>query len=145
MGRRRLAHFQIGTEPIFRYTVGMKSIVPQRLAYGILAALAMFAMIVTGCSSTKKVDWNSRVGTYTFDDAVTELGPPDKQTTMSDGKKVADWVTRRAGGTSIGFGVGSYGSHGGVGVGQTVGSGYRESVTRLVFGTDGKLVSWTKN
>jgi hypothetical protein len=110
--------------------------------------LAAFTLAVCGCSTTKKVDWNSRVGNYTYDQAVTEFGPPDKQTTLSDGKLVADWVSRRhSGGASIGFGVGSFGHSGGVGVGvsQPVGSSYNDRVMRLTFGPDKKLVTWTKN
>ena len=110
--------------------------------------VALFGLLVAGCSTTKKVDWNSRVGSYTYDQAVAEMGPPDKQTKLSDGKTVAEWITRRSGGSglSIGVGGGSFGSHGGVGVGvsQSVGSGGSERGLRLVFGTDGKLTSWSK-
>jgi hypothetical protein len=41
--------------------------------------LALMAAFIAGCQTTKPVDWNSRIGNYTFDQAVTELGPPDKQ------------------------------------------------------------------
>ena len=114
----------------------------------VLIALFMFtgaALLVNGCASTKKVNWNSRVGSYTYDQAVAELGPPDKQAKTSNGQTVADWIKRRSGGSSISFGTGFYGRHSGVAVGQTVGSGYQESVTRLTFGTDGKLISWFQN
>ncbi|MEK7707853.1 MAG: hypothetical protein AAB380_07645 [Verrucomicrobiota bacterium] len=110
--------------------------------------VALFGLLVAGCSTTKKVDWNSRVGSYTYDQAVAEMGPPDKQTKLSDGKTVAEWIRRRSGGSglSIGVGGGSFGSHGGVGVGvsRSVGSGGSERGLRLVFGTDGKLTSWSK-
>jgi hypothetical protein len=109
---------------------------------------ALFGLLVAGCSTTKKVDWNSRVGSYTYDQAVAEMGPPDKQAKLSDGATVAEWITHRSGGggMSIGIGGGSYGSHGGMGVGvsQAVGSGGSNRGLRLVFGTDGKLVSWSK-
>ena len=118
-------------------------------AIGFLCALvALCGLLGTGCSTTKKVDWNSRVGSYTYDQAVVEMGPPDKQTQLSDGKTVAEWITGRSGGggLSIGVGGGSYGSHGGMGVGvsQSVGSGGSDRVLRLVFDTDGKLTSWSK-
>lgn len=110
--------------------------------------VALFGLLVAGCSTTKKVDWNSRVGSYTYDQAVTEMGPPDKQAKLSDGKTVAEWITHRSGGggLSLGVGGGSYGSHGGMGVGmsQSVGSGGSERGLRLVFDTDGKLTSWSK-
>jgi len=110
------------------------------------AVTALFVLLFAGCA-TKKVDWNSRVGSYTYDQAVHDMGPPDKQAKLSDGKTVAEWITHRSGGgMSIGVGGGSYGSHTGVGVGvsQSVGSGGSDRGLRLVFGTDGKLTSWSK-
>ncbi len=44
---------------------------------------------------TPRIDWSSRIGTYTFDQAVLELGPPDKYAKISDGTGVAEWLTRR--------------------------------------------------
>ena len=112
------------------------------------AFVGILALLVTGCKTAPKVDWNSRVGNYTYDQAVAELGPPDKQAKLSDGATVAEWITHRSGGggMSIGIGGGSYGSHGGMGVGvsQSVGSGGSDQVLRLVFGPDGKLTSGPK-
>jgi hypothetical protein len=122
----------------------MKTVIRRGVAKWAFAAI-MFALLGIGCSTTKKLDWNSRVGLYTFDQAITELGPPDRQTKTSDGKTVADWVTHSTSSTSVSFGTGFYGGHTAVGVGQTVGSGYREHVTRLTFDTEGKLLSWSKN
>ena len=93
-----------------------------------LAILALATALIAGCKTTKPVDWNSRVGTYTFDQAVTELGPPDKQTTLSDSKLVAQWITRRNGGSSFSVGTGFYTGGVGVGVGHSVGR-----VTRTEF------------
>ena len=108
---------------------------------------SLFGLLLAGCAA-QKTDWNSRVGIYTYDQAVADMGPPDKQTTLSDGKTVAEWITHRAGesGLSIGVGGGSYGGNGGMGVGvsQSVGSGGSYRGLRLVFGTDGKLTSWSK-
>jgi hypothetical protein len=52
-------------------------------------------LLLTGCTTTK-IDWKARVGNYTYDQAVLELGPPDKSATLADGTVVADWLTRRA-------------------------------------------------
>jgi len=54
------------------------------------------------------VDWNSRIGSYTYDQTVTDLGPPDKQTKLTDGKTVAEWVTHRNGGSGVSFGTGFF-------------------------------------
>src|SRR3989442_1020288 len=41
-------------------------------------------VFLTGCASTK-IDWNSRIGNYTYDQTVVELGPPDKYAKLTDG------------------------------------------------------------
>src|SRR2546426_3892320 len=57
--------------------------------------LAMSLLWVwVGCA-TPKIDWNSRIANYTFDQAVTELGPPDKSAKLTDGTTVAEWLTGR--------------------------------------------------
>jgi len=110
-----------------------------------LTILVLATALIVGCKTTKPVDWNSRVGTYTFDQAVTQLGPPDKQTTLSDGKLVAQWITHRNGGS--GFSVGTGFNTGGVGVGVShgVGSGYKDKILTLTFGANSMLAAWSKN
>lgn len=104
-----------------------------------LASLPWF----TGCQSKPRIDWASRVGNYTFDQAVTEMGPPDKSSKLTDGTLVAEWLqTRQAGGFSVGIGTGVYGRHGGVSVGQSVGTGSGARFLRLTFGPDGKLTGY---
>jgi hypothetical protein len=96
----------------------------------------VFAIILVACA-TQKIDWGSRVGNYTFDQAVMEFGPPDKSAELSDGTMIAEWYQRRSG-PSIGFGTGI--GHGPVAVGVGVpisGADYR--VLRLSFGPDGVL------
>ncbi len=110
-----------------------------------LVTLVLAALVMTGCATTRPIDWNSRVGSYTFDQAVTELGPPDKQAKLSDGKTVAVWITHREGGTSFSVGTGFYGGNTGFGVGQTVGTGYSDRVLTLTFGTNNVLTAWSKN
>jgi hypothetical protein len=101
---------------------------------------------IAGCKSTPKVDWDARVGSFTFDQAVAELGPPDKTATLTDGGKVADWIERSRGG-GVGFGVGTGFSTGGVGVGvgHSTGGRVRNNVLRLTFDAENKLISWSKN
>ena len=113
--------------------------------FSFLVILALVTALLVGCKTTKPIDWNSRVGTYTFDQAVTELGPPDKQTTLSDGKLVAQWITHRNGGTSFSVGTGFYTGGVGVGVGHSVGSGYPDKILTLTFGTNQVLAAYTKN
>ena len=72
-----------------------------------------FCLFLIGCASTK-IDWNSRIGNYTYDQAVLELGPPDKYAKLTDGTVVAEWMTRRGySGGSAGFMYGyGYPCHG---------------------------------
>ena len=58
----------------------------------ILPALAV--LLVAGCVTTPKIDWAARVGDYTCDQAIMELGPPDKSAKLTDGTTIADWLTR---------------------------------------------------
>ncbi len=57
--------------------------------------LLLAALALAGCV-TPKIDWTARVGNYTYDQAITEMGPPDKNAKLTDGTVVADWLTRRA-------------------------------------------------
>ncbi len=114
----------------------------------VLFALMLLIPIagIVGCKSTPKVDWQSRVGSFTYDQAVTELGPPDKVATISDGRKIADWVRRsRRSGLSFGVGTGFSTGGVGVGVGQSVGTSSRDQVLRLTFNAENRLVDWSKN
>jgi outer membrane protein assembly factor BamE (lipoprotein component of BamABCDE complex) len=114
--------------------------------FSLLAVLALAAAFFAGCSTTKPVAWDSRVGTYTFDQAVTELGPPDKPPAkLSDGKTVVQWVTHRSGGSGLGIGTGFYTGGVGVGVSQSVGSGRSDKILTLTFNTNNVLASWKKN
>ena len=93
-----------------------------------LAILLLVSFAIAGCQTTPPIDWNSRVGNYTYDDAVTQLGPPDKQAKLSGGKTVAEWIKHREGGTNFSIGTGFYGGGGGFGVGQIVGTGCPDKV-----------------
>jgi hypothetical protein len=107
-----------------------------RLTFAGLAACLAAALFV-GCATTKPVDWNSRVGSYTYQQVVAELGPPDNSTRLADGTIVAEWITRRAWGSAFAVGPGPSGGPGGAPAGQTFGP--RERLLRLTFGPDGKL------
>lgn len=103
----------------------------------------MAALVLAGCAT--QIDWNKRVGAYTYDQAVIQLGPPDKQAQLSTGEKVAEWVTRYNNGTSTAIGTGFWGYPGSIGFIQTTGPTYYESKLRLVFSTNNVLESWSKD
>jgi hypothetical protein len=58
--------------------------------------IVLVSVLLAGCA-TQRIDWSSRIGNYTFDQAVLELGPPDKHATLTDRTVVAEWLTRRGG------------------------------------------------
>src|SRR4029450_9959044 len=102
---------------------------------------------LTGCK-TKSVDWNSRVGVYTQDDAIRELGPPEKSAKLTDGSTVSDWLTGRGMRTAMTYSGGwwyPYGpyaftrpSHG------IVAPPAPDRFFRPVFDPEGKLASWQR-
>ena len=99
--------------------------------------LAVWAVLVlvsfSACKSEPNIDWNSRIGVYSLDEAILEMGPPDKSTELTDGRVVADWYQGRGPSMGFGFGVGSYGGRGGVGVSQGMMTGGDERYLRLTF------------
>ena len=110
-----------------------------RLIMYLLTVLAL-----AGCA-TNKINWAARVGTYTHDQAILELGPPDKQAVLTDGTVVAEWLTKR--GRSIAY-LGGAGYYGYPGYYGGVYPAYIQSgpdyFVRLTFGMDGKLQAWKK-
>ena len=105
--------------------------------------LGVFSLIalLSGCKTTPPIDWGSRVGVYTYDEAVLELGPPDRTSLISTGR-VAEWLTSRNTTPRFSFGVGSYGGGTGVGVGTGTGGDIVENILRLTFDQEDKLVTW---
>lgn len=99
----------------------------------LMSALAMF----TGCS-TPKSGWDARVGHFTYDSAVWELGPPSKETKLADGSRVCDWLTWRPTRRETAQASPWSGFTG----------GYEQAspdfYLRLVFGADGQLKEWKR-
>lgn len=62
----------------------------QRLVPALLAIL-----LLAGCV-TPTVDWQARVGHYTHDQAIADLGPPDKSEKTSDGTIVDEWLVEHS-------------------------------------------------
>ena len=109
---------------------------------------------LSGCASPSKtakvnqrdVNWIERVGTYTYEQALADLGRPAVIGEASDGT-TAEWVVRRSPRMSFGFGVGggSFGSRSGVGVGvgSSVSPPAHGENLRLKFDNNGKLKEWS--
>jgi hypothetical protein len=102
--------------------------------------LGIVAVIISGflgACATRPSKWESRIGNYTFDMSVAELGPSHRQALLSDGKRVAEWTT------SSGFyadpfvtpGVGSY---------TPYSTRVPGGVLQLTFANNGELLAWKK-
>ena len=55
----------------------------------------LLALLLSNCATRPKIDWSSRIGSYTYDQAVTDMGPPEKSAQLSDGTLVTEWLTHR--------------------------------------------------
>jgi hypothetical protein len=104
----------------------------------LVGVIVFVALFFAACATGPKVDWQSRVGSYTFDQAVLELGPPDKDARLTDGTRVSEWLTyrSRSGGTWV-----THTRHGWV---HTLDSPSPDYYLRLTFDPNGKLQSWKK-
>ncbi len=132
----------ICTSATLGYIKSMKISFPAEiLSLAILFPAA--AVFIAGCKTTQ-ADWNSRVGNYTYNQALIELGSPDKETKLSDGKTVDQWITLH--GSNGPLNGGAYaGTSDGMAAGQPFVQTYKDHALELTFGPDGKLVSWAKN
>lgn len=111
--------------------------------------LASFLLtLLTGCA-TSRIDWDARLGQYSRDDAIRELGPPDRSATLTDGSVVDDWRTSRGTTTATSFGgyarPGPYGRYGWVGPEVVVvDPPAPDRFLRLTFDPQGKLAAWQR-
>jgi hypothetical protein len=112
--------------------------------FSLPAILLLAITLVTGCATTKPVDWDSRVGHYTYTQAISEFGLPNRQTKLSDGKVVSKWFVQPPVGPRFNSGMSYYGNTG-FGAGQAIGSGLNSQMLQLTFGTNGTLIDWSKN
>ncbi len=108
-----------------------------------LAILFLAVALFSGCQTAPPVDWNSRVGHYTYSQALAEFGSPAKQTKLSDGNTVDQWITLH--GSTGPVGGADAGAIDTMGGGQPVVQTYKDHVLELTFGADGKLAAWAKN
>lgn len=120
-----------------------------KLAWPLFITLVFLTVSCASGPATniKEIDWGSRIGTYTYEEALAELGKPDVIGESSEGM-IAEWVLRRSPMVSFGFGFGT-GSHGhhsstGVGVGTSVSPPPSGEYLHLRFDKDGILAEWTR-
>ena len=107
-------------------------------------SLIVLILLAEGCASGTRVtveesEWGTRIGKYTYLEALSELGEPQLIGESSEGK-IAEWVLRHGVPFSIGFGFGGAG----VGVGTSVSPPPSGEYLRLRFDRDGRLTEWSK-
>ena len=105
--------------------------------------LALAVAFLTGCKTPPPINWDSRVGHYTYAQAVTELGPPARQARLSDGKAVYKWFVQPLVAPHFNSGMSYYGSTG-FGAGPTIGASIKNEMLQLTFDTNGTLIAWSK-
>jgi hypothetical protein len=113
--------------------------------------LVLIAATWFGCSSTpgSRIDWNSRIGNYTYNQAVQELGPPDTSKKLADQSIVAEWLIKR---TSTNDYVSTETSFGPTAARYWFGAtDQRHTIypalndfLRLTFDSQGRLLAWKK-
>jgi hypothetical protein len=112
----------------------------------------VLALLTGSCASgptanVKSIDWKSRIGTYSYEEALAEFGEPNVFGETSEGM-YAEWVLRQSPMVSFGFGFGGvgYGHHSstGVGVGTSVSPPPSGEYLHLKFDKDGTLTEWSR-
>src|SRR5436309_15632887 len=116
----------------------MQTLLPPRLAYCLLFSGLLFNWLFVGCASRSRVNWESRIGNFSYDQAEALKGPPDKSTRLNDGSTVAEWFIKHGSSFSFGVGTGFYSGGSALGVVQTLGTVPSGAYLRWTLGSDGK-------
>ncbi len=117
----------------------------------LLAVLFLAAVFITGCATAPPVDWNSRVGHYTYAQALSDLGPPNREVRLSSGATEFKWFIQPAGGTGFNpsmsnNGLNNNGMNYSFGeAGPNPNPGFSNRRLELTFDTNGVLTAWSKN
>ncbi|MDB6109922.1 MAG: hypothetical protein JWR69_1672 [Pedosphaera sp.] len=103
-------------------------------------------LVLASCTTTHQVDWNSRIGTFTYAQAVDELGPPENLELVPDGTRVVSWLAQRGRSGSVGFGMDAGFATPGLLENPMP---YETPPTpdrylQLRFGPDGRLMAWKR-
>lgn len=99
----------------------------------------LLGLLCAGCETYGKADWKARVGSYTWDQAIEELGPPESEAKTSDGSRVADWVISRSRTYSTAIRGPMFWSWSGQDVTTTA-----EAHLLLTFNAQGRLKAWKR-
>ena len=104
----------------------------------VMACLCL-TLWLAGCA-TQRVDWAGRVGHYSYEQAVLDMGPPDKHAKLADGTIVAEWLVNRG----YAYSYGAPGPYGPFYPGYVSTYNAPSQFLRLTFGPTGQLTAWKK-
>ena len=104
---------------------------------------ALLGLIGAGCQALQQVDWDGRIGQFSYEQAVAELGQPTGETKLPGGMRRAEWITNT--GSSMGralVGAGTQrGTTGVVPLDPTEIHRLRDRYLRLTFDKSSQLVA----
>ena len=108
-----------------------------------LVCAALLGLIGAGCQALQQVDWDGRIGQFSYEQAVAELGQPTGETKLPGGMRRAEWITNT--GSSMGralVGAGTQrGTTGVVPLDPTEIHRLRDRYLRLTFDKSSQLVA----
>ncbi|MDE2641685.1 MAG: hypothetical protein OSB55_02885 [Verrucomicrobiota bacterium] len=108
-----------------------------------LVCAALLGLIGVGCQALQQVDWNGRIGQFSYEQAVTELGQPTGETKLPGGMRRAEWITNTGistGGALVGVGY-QRRTMSMVPLDPTEIHRLRDRYLRLTFDKEGRLVA----
>jgi hypothetical protein len=130
----------VGRENAYGYITSMKMDSVAKVS--LLAVLSFTMALISGCATAPPVDWGSRVGHYTYAQAISELGPPNRQAHLGSGATELKWFLQ-PGGT---LGTPDNNLNNGFNAGpNTSPAGWSDRYLQLTFDTNGVLSDWSKN
>ena len=108
-----------------------------------LVCAALLGLIGAGCQALQQVDWDGRIGQFSYEQAVAELGQPTGETKLPGGMRRAEWITNT--GSSMGRALVGAGTQlrttGVVPLDPTEIYRLRDRYLRLTFDQSGQLVA----
>ena len=109
-----------------------------------LVCAAVLGLIGAGCQALQQVDWDGRIGQFSYEQAVAELGQPTGETKLPGGMRRAEWITNS--GVSTGRALVGAGyqrrTMGVVPLEPTEIHRLRDRYLRLTFDRAGRMVAW---
>ena len=109
-----------------------------------LVCAALLGLIGAGCQTLQQVDWDGRIGEFSYGQAVSELGRPAGEVKLPGGMRRVEWITNS--GASAGRALAGAGYQqrplGVVSLEPTEIHRLRDRFLRLTFDRAGRLAAW---